>query len=596
MKKRVILALVLALTLIPAIPAGAVTPAASYNAGQQDYFTWSYPVKSYLYDNGNGLTRVEYVDGQVVVENWSYSFAPLSNMVIEPELPIFGGFFAGEDYNFLIYGQNNEEEDDSKEVVRVVRYDKAWNRMGSAGLFGANTIHPFDAGSLRCAEGDGYLYIRTCHEMYTSADGLNHQANMTLYVREADGVITNAFYEVATTTVGYVSHSFNQFLVYNGDGELVALDHWDDYPRALVLHRWTPYPAEGHYTPQVTDFEKMDIEWDYATGKVLFYRDKEGNVICGPEEELELLRFPGKIGQNFTGASLGGLAETETGYVAAYNWNGEDSAGERDVYLAYVGKDMARVETRSVAVPDGASTPHLAPTGLEGGYLLWTSGETLSYAAYDAQGNLGEIKTAPGALSDCAPIPYGDGVLWYVTNYDNGGVPTFYTLDANGLTVHPAALPVLPELEGTAYPSVQTVNVDGKDVTFQMYALKDGRGGQTNYVKVRDVADVLNGTQAQFQVGYYGVVNIATGWAYTPDGSEGKTPFSGDRAYTKATAQTNVDGELLDLAAFVLRDDNGGGYTYYQLRDLAETLDFNVGWTKERGLFVETDKPYDPAN
>ena len=55
---------------------------------------------------------------------------------------------------------------------------------------------------------------------------------------------------------------------------------------------------------------------------------------------------------------------------------------------------------------------------------------------------------------------------------------------------------------GTAYASTQAVEVDGKKIEFQMYALKDASGNGTNYVKLRDVAHVLNGTGAQFSVGY----------------------------------------------------------------------------------------------
>ena len=48
--------------------------------------------------------------------------------------------------------------------------------------------------------------------------------------------------------------------------------------------------------------------------------------------------------------------------------------------------------------------------------------------------------------------------------------------------------------EGTAYASTQTVLVDGSAVIFQAYALKDAYGNDTNYVKLRDVAQILNGT------------------------------------------------------------------------------------------------------
>lgn len=148
---------------------------------------------------------------------------------------------------------------------------------------------------------------------------------------------------------------------------------------------------------------------------------------------------------------------------------------------------------------------------------------------------------------------------------------------------------------GTAYSSTQTVDVDGRKITFQCYALKDGNG-MTNYMKLRDLADILNGSAAQFHVGWDGSVTITSKTAYTPNGSEQKTPFSGNRIYQENTAATKVNGRTADLAAFVLHDDAGGGYTYYQLRDLGKALGFNVGWSGDKGMFLETDKPYDPSN
>ena len=45
----------------------------------------------------------------------------------------------------------------------------------------------------------------------------------------------------------------------------------------------------------------------------------------------------------------------------------------------------------------------------------------------------------------------------------------------------------------------------------------------------------------------------------------------------------------------MLTDDSGGAYTYYKLRDLGKALGFNVDWSAEKGVFVETDKPYSGA-
>ena len=142
---------------------------------------------------------------------------------------------------------------------------------------------------------------------------------------------------------------------------------------------------------------------------------------------------------------------------------------------------------------------------------------------------------------------------------------------------------------GTAYASTQNVLVDGGAVEFQCYALKDEKGNDTNYVKLRDVAQVLNGTAAEFEVGWNGAVNIETDKAYTSNGSEMHTPFSGDRAYEAATAPTNVNGAQAALEAIVLKDDAGGAYTYYKLRDLGTALNFKVDWSAEKGIFIETE-------
>lgn len=139
-----------------------------------------------------------------------------------------------------------------------------------------------------------------------------------------------------------------------------------------------------------------------------------------------------------------------------------------------------------------------------------------------------------------------------------------------------------------AYASTQSVLVDGSPVEFQAYALKDANGNDTNYIKLRDVASVLNGTAVQFNVGWDGAVNMETGKAYIPNGSEMMTPFSGDRAYETATAETRINGVATDLSAIVLKDDQGGAYTYYKLRDLGTALGFRVDWLAEKGIFIET--------
>lgn len=115
-------------------------------------------------------------------------------------------------------------------------------------------------------------------------------------------------------------------------------------------------------------------------------------------------------------------------------------------------------------------------------------------------------------------------------------------------------------------------------------------------MKLRDIAMLLNGSAAQFEVGWDGNINLVTGAGYTANGTELKTPFSGDRTYTPGSSPVKLNGVLADLDAFVLLDDDGNGYTYFKLRDLGRLLDFNVGWSAARGIFIETDKAYTDAD
>jgi len=422
--RSVLCALLLCLTMtLPALAAAPVGP--NNTADRQNYYVWAETVTSHLYFRPDGgLTRVERTASELLIQNFTHDLEHLSTRSIPLDLPRYGGFFAGEDYLYVITGQSNWEEDDSREVIRVTQYDHNWNRLGHASLCGANTVVPFDGGSLRCDEYNGHLYVRTCHQMYASPrDGLNHQANLTLALRQEDMTITDAAYTVWNNSTGYVSHSFNQFLLVDEDGYLVAADHGDAHPRGIPLFRY-----------------RHDL--DTSPSQVNYYCSK-----------VELVTFPGERGDNTTGASLGGLAETSAGYVALYNYDGtggQSGYGGRHPYFQFVSKDLVLSDPVQLSEYI-CHTPVLAPTGLDGGWVLWNDSytDTLHYALYDAQGNVGETQTVEGvSLSDCQPIPYEGGVLWYVVK---GGTLYFHHLTEDGLTTltdFPDAPPAVQSVPG----------------------------------------------------------------------------------------------------------------------------------------------------
>ena len=268
------------------------TSAVSSNINNNEYTRWSRPVNSYLYVDGEDLVRVENIGGQIIVEKYNPNFEIISSKRLDSNIAdLWGGFFAGKNENYIITGKVNSAESNAGEVIRVSKYSKDWNLVDQAVINGSNTRVPFDTGSLRCAEADGILYILTCHKMYRSNDGLNHQSNMMISLRESDMKVADINYQVSNTDTGYVSHSFNQFILIDDDRNIVTLNHGDAFPRAVILMKYR---------------HKAD-----SSGK---FNDGADNVM--------LLQMNGYNGDNSTGTCVGGLAETQNHYVAAFNYDG----------------------------------------------------------------------------------------------------------------------------------------------------------------------------------------------------------------------------------------------------------------------------------
>lgn len=126
-----IIAFSMALTFLSGVSTtaqAASLPKQSNNIGEQDYTLHGSSVNSYLVENYDGtIERIEYIEGYgLLVEDYGEKYQLIESRTIQIELPIFGGFFAGEDYFFILCGQENAGEKDNKEVIRVVKYSKDW--------------------------------------------------------------------------------------------------------------------------------------------------------------------------------------------------------------------------------------------------------------------------------------------------------------------------------------------------------------------------------------------------------------------------------------------------------------------------------------
>ena len=423
MKKRM-LSIVLsgAMAVSTAVSAGsfsafAVAQCVAYsgsNVNDQDYVQWSDTVKSYLTvcDNGNYM-RVQSgaIKGKLLVEYYSSDFEPLSTKLIDNELPIFGAFYDSGNNYYVLSGQENPKQNDSLEVFRITKYDKNWNKIKSCGLYGANTTVPFDAGSARMTHSGDHLLVRTCHEMYKSSDGNNHQANVTIEVDMPSMTITDSYTGIMNVDYGYVSHSFNQFIKTDGN-HIVALDHGDAHPRSAVLVKYNS---------------------DFTTGKFFpSYFEQVSNIDVVTYPEYTAGHY------NYTGAAIGGFDVSSSSYIVAQSTVDLDyinTSETRNVYVSAVSKDLSTNKLNKITSyaegTDSASAPQLVKINNNSFLLLWARDTKVSCVKLNADGTVnGSIHTFEGSLSDCQPVIKNGRAVWYVYNKNN---VTFNSLNLSNL-------------------------------------------------------------------------------------------------------------------------------------------------------------------
>lgn len=382
---------------------------------------------SYLIDNGDSsktLLESNEVLQNIAIETYDTDDERLSKTTIPFELPIFGAFYSGKKYNYITFGENNLEEDNNKEVIRIVRYDKAFNRIDSVSIKGGEsfTIRPFDCGTPRMNENGNELVLHTSRQRYTTSDGLNHQSQLTIIVDTDTMQVINYLGEFQAN---HVSHSFEQFVQFDGNDH-VLIDLGDGYPRAVVLNK-----ENGS---------------DYI--------------------EKELFPITGSIGDNYTGVSVGGFEVSNTNYIVAFN--SYDQSGEtyqnislgklsgsyqnRDIILSVLSKNSIQSEVKCITLAKYVGTnkrgsiPKLVKISDTQLMVLWQEFDTvhnqygidapviadLKYVLVDENGMpTGSIQSVPGyKLSHTSPILMNNEVVWCTHEL---GEKYFYSIPVSGI-------------------------------------------------------------------------------------------------------------------------------------------------------------------
>jgi len=377
------------------------------------YSRWSDPIHHYMYTNEDGTITTVDAGEKLYIQTYNASYKLISSTKLDYELPLFGAFYSGDTYNYIVFGQENDGQSDSKEVIRVVKYDKNFKRVSSAAVTNAYTVAPFHAGSARIAEQDNMLVLHTARLRYLTEDGLNHQSQLTVLI---DTGSMNVMNDLGRFQSNHVSHSFDQYVLFDGS-EHVLLDHGDAYPRSIVLSR-----GDG---------------FEYV--------------------ERDVVEIPGMIGANMTGVSIGGFDQSSSSYLVAYNTidhskaynytsfsiSGADDR-ERDIKVAAVPRhdvENGEITYTDIATYIGSdktsSIPKLVKITDDKFMMLWQesdrdsysdlSSSVVKYVTLDHEGNktsdIKELKYFK--LGNMQPVVYNDQIVWFV---NQGQQKTFYTI------------------------------------------------------------------------------------------------------------------------------------------------------------------------
>lgn len=351
---------------------------------------WASTPTARLFSMQDGsFIRVESYGSKFCVEKFSASYKSQWVKKISQTLPLWGNVAYDGTYFYTVTGQNNLKEKKDFPCFAITKYDENWEQKGTVEVSNCYTTKPFDASNCSIAFSEDLLYVQAGREMYTSSDGRNHQANITIVVNKADMTLIDyprklTGYENDQYGWSYCSHSFNQIIRMDND-TLVSVNHGDAYPRAITLATTTD------------------------------------------QEQYSMLSISGECGDNTTGATLGDFQVGNSSYLVCGTTVDQKEAKKdktligkekRNIFLAVMNKDSKKISYKQVTKyksSDHLGNPYLVKITGNRFMLMWNVSKTLYYQEVDGDGDfIGKqksIKNVP--LTACEPIVANGKIQWF---------------------------------------------------------------------------------------------------------------------------------------------------------------------------------------
>ena len=215
------------------------------------------------------------------------------------------------------------------------------------------------------------------------------------------------------------------------------------------------------------------------------------------------------------------------------------------------------------------------------------------HSGYNLQTSIDQFPGVQWMMQHCAEYgfilryPEGKeditGYQYEPWHYRYVGVEAATAIMASGLTLEEYLGDVQTEASDGRQTAIgrsnNSIDIDGKYSQVASYNI-----GGNNYFRLRDLATILSGTDAEFDVGYDDVERLIT--------IKSETPLSG----TPSLIQLDSNDIAVPNDMTVMVDDlyvaptayNINGFTYFKLRDLGQILGFGVAWDEAAQSMVIT--------
>lgn len=422
----------------------ALQPHESCNISTNNYTEFAAPVYSHLYEQkGGSLTRVEYVPSEGTLpfyETYDRFGRIVETGEYQMDGSLWGGFFHGEQYNYVVTGDISETDSVPHTVLYVRRYafdgtsDEEEQNLCTITL--SDVRVPLNESPIRMDEEKGILFIYTICQKYSRSvykgkgetekkeEDTVRQAHLMLAIHEDLMVLKNQSVTAAENLDDSAVHTHNCFVKVDHD-TMYRLEQRDSEPRAVYL-------TQNHVSAKLVD-----------------------------SNGVNLLDIGGESGNPITATTIGGMELTEKNVVVVgssvrpkqssyvnysepepVEWEPEK---KKDIFVTVTNRETMSTYRKWLSDDplfylEGeeftTGTPQLVKINDNAFMVMWERvssiyGVSLFVAVIDGYGKLiEEIKHSDGiSLSDCQPILKSDGrVEWYVT--DNSA-PVFRTTKAD---------------------------------------------------------------------------------------------------------------------------------------------------------------------